>query len=135
VNAQNVLSLDRIVCFFNFVIAFLLSSSLCSWLYAILQRIFPNKNSDQRLRLTSCLFFISEVCEVGFYGVNCEEECGRCKDDLCSDDDGHCSDGCQIWFIGDLCKEEIGEFASKEIHNINNKYTQHFRHWMDHMCF
>ncbi|ELU12972.1 hypothetical protein CAPTEDRAFT_193075 [Capitella teleta] len=47
------------------------------------------------------------VCEVGFYGVNCEEECGRCKDDFCSSDDGHCSDGCQIWFIGDLCKEEI----------------------------
>ncbi|ELU02323.1 hypothetical protein CAPTEDRAFT_226478 [Capitella teleta] len=52
-------------------------------------------------------FFISEVCDVGFYGVNCEEECGRCKDDLCSSDDGHCSDGCQIWFLGDLCKEEI----------------------------
>ncbi|ELT87397.1 hypothetical protein CAPTEDRAFT_216804, partial [Capitella teleta] len=50
---------------------------------------------------------VTLVCQVGFYGVNCEEECGRCKDDLCSDDDGHCSDGCQIWFIGDLCKEEI----------------------------
>ncbi|ELU10965.1 hypothetical protein CAPTEDRAFT_201656 [Capitella teleta] len=68
-------------------------------------------------------FFISEVCDVGFYGVNCEEECGRCKDDLCSGDDGHCSDGCQIWFLGDLCKKEIGGFASKDIRYKSYLYT------------
>ncbi|ELT91610.1 hypothetical protein CAPTEDRAFT_188763 [Capitella teleta] len=47
------------------------------------------------------------ACEVGFYGIKCREKCGHCKNDSCSYVDGHCLDGCQLWFIGDLCKEEI----------------------------
>ncbi|ELU00563.1 hypothetical protein CAPTEDRAFT_187069, partial [Capitella teleta] len=46
-------------------------------------------------------------CDVGFFGVNCDEECGRCQNSACSVVDGHCLDGCQTWFIDDLCKQEI----------------------------
>ncbi|ELT88231.1 hypothetical protein CAPTEDRAFT_203933, partial [Capitella teleta] len=51
--------------------------------------------------------FCLETCPMGSFGVNCSSECGQCKDESCSPVDGHCSDGCQLWSVGDLCKEEL----------------------------
>ncbi|ELT89107.1 hypothetical protein CAPTEDRAFT_189356, partial [Capitella teleta] len=53
--------------------------------------------------------FCLEPCQLGTFGINCSSECGQCKDESCSPVDGHCSDGCQLWFVGDLCKEELCE--------------------------
>ncbi|ELU01382.1 hypothetical protein CAPTEDRAFT_227235 [Capitella teleta] len=52
-----------------------------------------------------CLWY--QCCKVGYFGHRCTEECGKCKNDACSTTNGHCSDGCQLWFIGDLCKIEL----------------------------
>ncbi|ELU04636.1 hypothetical protein CAPTEDRAFT_198086 [Capitella teleta] len=49
-----------------------------------------------------------KTCDVGSFGVECQEQCGRCRNESCSAVDGSCSDGCDLWFVGDLCKEEIG---------------------------
>ncbi|ELT96174.1 hypothetical protein CAPTEDRAFT_218149, partial [Capitella teleta] len=51
----------------------------------------------------------AEACQTGSFGVNCSRECGQCKDEACSPVDGHCSDGCQLWSVGKLCKEELCE--------------------------
>ncbi|ELU14880.1 hypothetical protein CAPTEDRAFT_212627 [Capitella teleta] len=53
--------------------------------------------------------FCLEPCQMGSFGVNCSSECGQCKDESCSPVNGHCSDGCQLWSVGDLCKEELCE--------------------------
>uniref|UniRef100_K1R1S2 Scavenger receptor class F member 2 n=1 Tax=Magallana gigas TaxID=29159 RepID=K1R1S2_MAGGI len=43
-------------------------------------------------------------CERGWYGVNCEETCGHCRDmDQCSNTNGTCLTGCDAGFQGELC--------------------------------
>ncbi|ELU09863.1 hypothetical protein CAPTEDRAFT_204544 [Capitella teleta] len=47
-------------------------------------------------------------CETGSFGVGCSEKCDEnCKNDLCSADDGRCFDGCELWFVGDKCQDEL----------------------------
>ena len=50
---------------------------------------------------------ISE-CGVDTYGPNCENNCidHNCKQGTyCNYDDGHCPDGCQPGYMGDMCKK------------------------------
>ncbi|ELU00452.1 hypothetical protein CAPTEDRAFT_204896 [Capitella teleta] len=54
-----------------------------------------------------CTTPLFEACGVGFYGVECEQECGTCKNNVCFSVDGRCLDGCQLWFVGDYCREEL----------------------------
>ncbi|ELU14108.1 hypothetical protein CAPTEDRAFT_216318 [Capitella teleta] len=51
--------------------------------------------------------FCLDVCDAGSFGVGCSEECGHCKNDLCSAVDGRCSDGCEPGFLGDRCNEKL----------------------------
>ncbi|ELU17747.1 hypothetical protein CAPTEDRAFT_187632, partial [Capitella teleta] len=52
--------------------------------------------------------FCLDACEAGSFGVGCSEKCDEnCKNDLCSADDGRCSEGCELWFVGDKCQDEL----------------------------
>ncbi|ELU16547.1 hypothetical protein CAPTEDRAFT_196439 [Capitella teleta] len=52
--------------------------------------------------------FCLDACEAGSFGVGCSEKCDEnCKNDLCSADDGRCSNGCELWFAGDKCQDEL----------------------------
>ncbi|KAI0218665.1 hypothetical protein LSAT2_029625, partial [Lamellibrachia satsuma] len=49
-----------------------------------------------------------KVCDEGSYGVNCQKDCGNCKDKLpCNVTNGHCTNGCKLWYTHDICKTEI----------------------------
>lgn len=42
---------------------------------------------------------------MGFYGVDCIEKCGQCRDiDQCHHINGACLTGCEAGYHGDLCK-------------------------------
>ncbi|XP_052694159.1 multiple epidermal growth factor-like domains protein 10 [Crassostrea angulata] len=44
-------------------------------------------------------------CERGFYGIECSETCGHCRDvSQCSHINGTCLTGCEAGFKGGLCK-------------------------------
>ncbi|KAK2181248.1 hypothetical protein NP493_405g04038 [Ridgeia piscesae] len=56
-----------------------------------------------------------EDCEHGYYGVNCKEICGYCKDQSkCAITNGYCPNGCETWYTSDICTTYIAspEFAS-----------------------
>ncbi|KAK2138760.1 hypothetical protein LSH36_2452g00001, partial [Paralvinella palmiformis] len=47
-------------------------------------------------------------CEDGFYGKNCQDQCGQCKTNtLCDSYNGICHDGCQIWWTDTKCNTYI----------------------------
>ena len=53
--------------------------------------------------------FVYTDCTDKTYGVNCQETCGHCKDQsTCAVMDGRCSNGCETWYISDVCKTLIG---------------------------
>lgn len=48
-------------------------------------------------------YFFS-ACNKGFYGVDCNEECGHCRDvNKCHHINGTCLNGCAAGFMGNLC--------------------------------
>lgn len=52
------------------------------------------------------IFF--KACDVGFYGINCEETCGRClRAENCSFTDGTCFGGCQDGYRGRTCQGKV----------------------------
>ncbi|ELT98150.1 hypothetical protein CAPTEDRAFT_197234, partial [Capitella teleta] len=59
-----------------------------------------------------------QTCEAGSFGVGCSEKCDEnCKNDLCSADDGRCSEGCELWFVGDKCQDELRIPSLGNIHS------------------
>ncbi|KAK2138332.1 hypothetical protein LSH36_3284g00011, partial [Paralvinella palmiformis] len=47
-------------------------------------------------------------CEDGFYGTNCQDQCGQCKTNtICDRYNGTCHDGCQIWWTDTKCNTYI----------------------------
>ncbi|KAI0231380.1 Receptor-type tyrosine-protein phosphatase mu, partial [Lamellibrachia satsuma] len=63
-------------------------------------------------------------CEAGSYGVNCQEDCGHCKD-TCDVNNGHCANGCKDWYISDVCKTYIptphfGTSQVPEVEGVNS---------------
>lgn len=52
------------------------------------------------------LFYHKKACEYGFYGVDCREICGQCRDiDQCSITNGTCLTGCAAGYYLGFCKE------------------------------
>lgn len=50
-----------------------------------------------------------KICEIGTYGVNCNETCGHCRDlNQCSYTNGTCFTGCNAGYHGAQCK--TGEY-------------------------
>lgn len=44
-------------------------------------------------------------CQEGWYGFDCNETCGHCRDlDQCLHVNGTCSTGCESGFQNELCK-------------------------------
>lgn len=44
-------------------------------------------------------------CPTGFYGVDCSETCGNCRDiGQCDRNNGSCLTGCDAGYKGDLCR-------------------------------
>ncbi|ELT88268.1 hypothetical protein CAPTEDRAFT_209127 [Capitella teleta] len=79
------------------------NGGVAAWFYVDLGSVHQIHN------VTVYNTFNAGACQNGSFGVNCSGECGQCKDASCSPVNGHCSDGCQLWFAGDLCKEELCE--------------------------
>lgn len=51
---------------------------------------------------------VTMKCAVGYYGQNCKEKCGQCKDSpTCDKDTGACPNGCQQWWTGSICDKYI----------------------------
>ncbi|KAI0240259.1 hypothetical protein LSAT2_009049 [Lamellibrachia satsuma] len=47
-------------------------------------------------------------CDDGSYGINCNDSCGHCKDQSkCSVTMGSCPNGCETWYISDVCNTYI----------------------------
>ena len=58
-----------------------------------------------------CYDFIAE-CESGYYGTNCQQQCGHCKDGVtCDNQNGRCYNGCQMWWADDRCDKYIGRWS------------------------
>lgn len=58
-----------------------------------------NKNN------TLLYFTLILECDKGFYGLECNETCGHCRDvSQCSNIDGTCIAGCAASFEGVFCK-------------------------------
>ena len=58
-----------------------------------------------------CPVFIG--CSTGYYGIDCDQTCGRCATDPdlynpC-DKSGLCLKGCQMWWVTDMCNTYIGK--------------------------
>lgn len=53
------------------------------------------------------LFFII-ACDIGWYGSNCMETCGRCLEvENCSITNGSCFGGCMEGYTGDACHGKV----------------------------
>lgn len=53
------------------------------------------------------MFFFCFIlgCPTGFYGVDCSETCGNCRDiGQCDRNNGSCLTGCDAGYKGDLCR-------------------------------
>lgn len=51
------------------------------------------------------MFNIRLECDNGWYGFECNETCGHCRNVTnCSNIDGICLNGCAAGFEGNLCK-------------------------------
>ena len=51
-------------------------------------------------------------CEDGYYGRNCTEKCGNCKDDAaCDKYTGHCIMGCVPGFVDSMCLQ-VGKWLT-----------------------
>lgn len=49
--------------------------------------------------------YCDEVCSIGFYGAECNGDCGNCLDiNQCYHIDGSCLTGCKAGYRGDTCK-------------------------------
>lgn len=42
-------------------------------------------------------------CEDGYYGSNCSQQCGHCKDGISCASNGHCPSDCESGWFGRLC--------------------------------
>ncbi|PVD24655.1 hypothetical protein C0Q70_15139 [Pomacea canaliculata] len=52
------------------------------------------------------ILLLSPQCDVGYYGENCSQLCGHCRQDTtCDPDNGTCLVGCSLGFIPGLCTE------------------------------
>lgn len=50
-------------------------------------------------------FSYSKACDKGFYGADCSETCGRCRNESqCFHTNGTCLTGCDAGYEGDVCK-------------------------------
>lgn len=58
------------------------------------------------------LFYHKKACEYGFYGVDCKEICGQCRDiDQCFHTNGTCLTGCVAGYQEQSCK--TSEYMSR----------------------
>lgn len=65
------------------------------------QSITEIQGKFRSLLLTYTLYI---DCGRGWYGINCNETCGHCRDlDQCSKTNGTCLTGCDAGFQGELC--------------------------------
>lgn len=65
-------------------------------------QIEETKYCTMFLQTFCCLW---PACVEGFFGANCRETCGHCRDvDQCSVINGTCLSGCVAGLNGDLCK-------------------------------
>lgn len=54
-------------------------------------------------------------CDIGLYGIRCNETCGNCRNESqCSNVNGTCLTGCNAGFKGDLCKTR--KYANIRMH-------------------
>ena len=56
------------------------------------------------------MFILISECDVGYYGLNCEQICNEhnCRDGaICNHDNGHCPRGCQPGYMGPMCMEGL----------------------------
>lgn len=75
-----------------------------------MHRIWMYPESDTKNRNIK-LSFEHIDCERGWYGVNCNETCGHCRDmDQCSNTNGTCLTGCDAGFQGELCNTSMLRF-------------------------
>ena len=59
-------------------------------------------------------------CPSGRYGDRCATQCGQCGSDVtrsgsvtpCHPETGICQQGCQDWYITEMCDVHIGKFSS-----------------------
>lgn len=94
----------KVILFFVFVtIVFWLTihSSPCIVLTNVKPSITEIQGKFRSLLLTYTLYI---DCGRGWYGINCNETCGHCRDlDQCSKTNGTCLTGCDAGFQGELC--------------------------------
>lgn len=68
------------------------------------------------------------VCDKGWYGVQCREQCGHCRDsNQCLQTNGTCLTGCMTGYSGDLCKtREYMNFITILLNNVFNLFQGYF---------
>lgn len=51
------------------------------------------------------IFLIISACNKGFFGVDCNEKCGHCREIYqCHHINGTCLTGCAAGYLGNMCK-------------------------------
>lgn len=66
-----------------------------------------------------------KVCDKGWYGDQCREQCGHCRDaNQCLHTNGTCITGCMTGYYGDLCKTREQRIYFTNIINMQT-----------HLCF
>lgn len=54
------------------------------------------------------ILFVISACNKGFYGGDCNEKCGQCREvEKCHHINGTCLTGCAAGFMGTLCTTGI----------------------------
>lgn len=49
-------------------------------------------------------FIFPIVCGLGYYGAECQQECGNCRDlSQCFHTNGSCLTGCEAGYDGEMC--------------------------------
>ena len=59
-------------------------------------------------RNLSHILLLISTYKKGFYGVDCNEKCGHCREvNQCHHINGTCLTGCAAGFMGNLCKTRM----------------------------
>lgn len=77
------------------------STPFTNQIYHVYFILAYSKNHCEKLKKRDCVL----ACRSEFYGIDCIEECGQCRDiDQCHHINGTCLTGCAAGYQGDLCK-------------------------------
>lgn len=70
--------------------------------------------------LSTAIKLYLKACGDGFYGDQCSNKCGNCRDiDQCSPLNGKCLSGCVAGYQGDRCKTRKLKCNKKNVNNTN----------------